>query len=87
MTEKTVDTIVDQHLEKLAKQYAQTAAGLSDRPLLREAFLKAALAEIIWELYAAFPNDRYELAEALEGWDETVREAIANDRKAKEGQL
>ena len=80
----SIDELMDRQLSERAKSYAEAAAALSSDGIIRVGIMKAALRDVVWALFDAFPDDRHELADWMDDWPDLIREKA--DESKRNGQ-
>lgn len=78
---KTPADEIGAKIDALTGEMVGKIAALSTASYIREGLMKHAMASVIWDFYHAFPDERYALAEILEGFDDVVKDAIDKDRE------
>ncbi len=72
-------TPLDNQIEAITRDFAKRLDELATMPALRSGLLTAAIGDLIWTLYHDMPDVRHDLADALEGFPQAIRDAIKND--------
>ncbi|EQB03707.1 hypothetical protein [Sphingobium sp. HDIP04] len=79
MMERQNETL-EQSIEQLADDFATGISDLATGGYLREGVMKQGVTAVIWAVYHAFPDQRFELAEFLEDWPNVINNAIRDDK-------
>ena len=70
---------LDETLGQLAEVYAEGVSELSEHVVLSGGLVQAALNEVIWALYRAFPGDDESIVEHLDIMGDIVRSQAKED--------
>lgn len=74
------DTAIDEAISGLSTRLGEEIAALSTRPELQEGIMQAALADVVWDLYMAFPHARDTLHNQLGELGMAVQSAMRTDQ-------
>lgn len=72
---------IDEAINELATTFAKGLDQLAAGSYLRGGVIKEGIKQIVWRIYDEMPDQRHDLAEALEDWSTTVQDAIAAEPK------
>jgi hypothetical protein len=73
------DTDLDTQLSAISNDFVSRLDAMASGPALRAGLLRAAVSDLVWTLFYDMPDERYELADELEGLASAARTAISEE--------
>lgn len=73
------DTELDNQLSAISNDFVLRLDAMATGPVLRAGLLRAAISDLVWTLFYDMPDERYELADELEGLASAAKTAISEE--------